>query len=869
MDHFYKCSNSTWDGVYAPFKKRLSAIILALVALCSLTAHAQSNLLEKRISITTKTVSLQEALKTLESQAGCSFAFNADLLKGKSKVRLNYRNRPLSSILQELLGVQDDQLLVQGNIVHIRMQPGDRKRQIAQKKKTPPKPVDTTKISGSYDINPVVVTGQFRPQSVNKSAYRVEVIDKRIIENMSVTNIGELLKQQINIDIANESGTGRSKIRVLGLNSQYTKILMDNIPIAGDENMGVDVDLSTISMDDVERVEIVRGAMGVEYGAGSIGGVINIITKRRAEKKTDLSFGIQEESVSNEYNLKFNDRAKGRHIQRLNASHNFSEKLSIGIAGSRDDFKGYWNGWDGGGTFNENWQRGWDGSYNARGYEWSPKVSYNGNGYISYYTPKLTVTYKANYFRSNLTNPRRLVHRGFRLKDENIDIDLGINDYYRNLRHNHHLNARGEFWNDAYFSIDASLQRNGLHHKRRGINLADNTEIHPANGLPETTNLKPNDWMEHFQSKGFYSRGTLLKPIVPSKLDVNVGYEVDRTTSNQGFSASFNGVALINPEQHTLTNGGAWTSAEWQVSPRIMLRPGFRANFSTGYKVRTNQSLTTRYKIDEQNDLRLILGTSTRFPNYQEMYMSFVDAIHEYRGNPDLRPEYGQSAELQWGQQREVSSGVFLQTSLSGMFQHIKDRIVNIVYPSNRDGVLTGLNTFTNENRYHGISSQLDAKLVSEKFHFSVAGSIVGYRGSDDASENEYAKFLINTQANAQATYIFPREIRAALFYRFVGKQPQYVFLPKNPPRAPGEEPEDGYYKILTQTDPYHNLDFNVSRSFFKRKIDLRAGVRNIFGVKDITYKMVNPPEHIVDREVNPIRLYYGHTYFLSLTYKI
>lgn len=863
MNHFYKCSKSTWHRLYTPFKKQLPTFLLLLPVICALSAHAQSNLLRKRITVATERMSVREALKNLEKEAGCSFAFSNDLLKGKGAVRLDYNHTPLLTILNDLLGVEKEQLLVQDNTIHIRSGSGTRKTKIAAKKPQQTQTEDTTKIARNFDINPVVVTGQFKPQAINNSIYRVEVIDKRTIENMSVTNVGELLKQQINIDIANESGTGRSKIRVLGLNSQYTKILMDNIPVAGDENMGIDVDLSTISMDDVERVEIVKGAMGVEYGAGSIAGVINIITKRRADKKTDLLLDIQEETVGSEYNFRFDGRAKGRHIQRLKASHNLTDKFAIGGALSRDDFKGFWNEWDGGGTFNENWQQDFQGRYALRGYEWSPKMSYNGNAYVSYYTPKLSLLYKANYFQSDLTSPQRMVHRGVHLRDENLDIDLGINDYYRNLRHNHHFSARGEVWKNAYFSVDGSFQRNGLLHKRRGINLADNSEIHPANGLPETTRLEPNDWMEHFQSKGFYSRGTFLKPVLPGKLDVNLGYEVDETTANQGYTLTFGGSQLQQPQEHTLTNGGAWLSAEWQATPRIMLRPGFRANYSTGYNVRTNESLTTRYKINEQNDLRLILGTSTRFPNYNEMYMQFVDAIHEYRGNPDLRPEYGQTAELQWGHQREVSSGIYLQTSLSGMFQYIEDRIVNIVYPSD---AMTDLNTFTNENKYHGLSSQLDAKLVSEKFHFSVAGSIAGYRGSDEASENEYAKFLINSQANAQATYMLPHDINVALFYRFVGKQPQYVFLPKKAPTA-GEEQE--FYKVLAETDPYHNMDFNVSKSFFGRKLEVRTGIRNIFHVTDITYKMVNPPEHIVDTEVNPIRLYYGHTYFLKLTYRL
>ncbi len=847
MNHFCKCSKTTWVG-----------LCVAFLISYSFSAYAQqSTLLAQRISIKTGHITVAEALTELGRHANCSFAYSDDLIDRDREVSLNYRSTTLASILRRSFGITAGRLLVQGDVIHIRAAPPNARPVI-----TGAPPQDTTRIARSYDLDPVVVTGQYRPQSLNKSIYRVEVIDKRTIDNMAVTNVGELLKQQLNIDIENQSGIGRSKIRVLGLNSQYTKILMDNIPIAGDENMGNDVDLSTISMDDVEQVEIIRGAMGVEYGANSIAGVINIITKKRAANGTDVSLDIQEETVANEYNLRFDDNAKGRHVQRLNASHNLNKYLSVGGSLSRDKFNGLWGEYDGAGLITEPIGRF---PVTTRGYDWSPKESWNSNLYASFSTARLSVFYKFNHFRSNLTQFGRQAEN-FLLKAEDVYVNAAINNDYRNTRYNHHLNLRGDFWKNAYFSLDASLQKNGLEHRRRAVNLFDNSTIHPINGLPGNTRLKPQDWMEYYESEGFYSKGTLLKPIVHGKLDFNLGYEVDRTTGNQGYTNTFADVVLGEPQQHTITTGGAYASAEWQVSPRMMVRPGFRMNFSDKRNMRTNESLTARYRLNDRNDLRLILGTSTRFPNFQEMYMYFVDAIHEYVGNPDLRPEYGQSAELQWGHRREVSSGVYLQTSVGAMFQYIQDRIVNVTYQSEREGVMTGTNTFTNENNYHGLSSQLDARLVSDRFHFSVAGSLVGYRGSDDASVTEYSKFLINSQANAQATYIFPGGIRAALFYRYVGKQPQYVFLPKSAPGADLQVTD--YYKVLTETEPYHNLDFNVAKTFFGKKLDVRAGVRNLLGVTDITYTMVNPPDHIVDREAGTLRLYYGHTYFVKLTYR-
>ena len=82
----------------------------------------------------------------------------------------------------------------------------------------------------------------------------------------------------------------------MGLGGAYTKVLIDNIPVVNDEGLGNLIDLSKISADNIEKIEIVRGSMGVEYGSNAIAGVINIITKKNFHKKFTANFTLQEES---------------------------------------------------------------------------------------------------------------------------------------------------------------------------------------------------------------------------------------------------------------------------------------------------------------------------------------------------------------------------------------------------------------------------------------------------------------------------------------------------------------------------------------------------------------------------------------------
>ncbi len=66
-------------------------------------------------------------------------------------------------------------------------------------------------------IEEVVVTGQYNAQSVNKSVYKVEVINEAQIKNMAATNVAEVLNQSLNMQITPDSKSGNSTANILGL----------------------------------------------------------------------------------------------------------------------------------------------------------------------------------------------------------------------------------------------------------------------------------------------------------------------------------------------------------------------------------------------------------------------------------------------------------------------------------------------------------------------------------------------------------------------------------------------------------------------------------------------------------------------------
>jgi len=237
------------------------------------------------------------------------------------------------------------------------------------------------------NIEEVVITGQYSPQSINKSLYKVEVIDAQQIKNMAATNVAEVLNQNLNMLIVPNQASGNSQANILGLGGAYTKVLIDNIPVVTDEGLGNLVDLTKINLNNIERIEIVKGAMGVEYGNNALAGVINIITKKSSGKVFSGSAAIQEETVGNDYN--WYKKGNGRHVQNLNLGYNINENWYVSADINHNDFKGSEGKYEGYKYFSES-------NDGKRGYEWQPKDQLSASALVRYSKNKTSIFYKTN-----------------------------------------------------------------------------------------------------------------------------------------------------------------------------------------------------------------------------------------------------------------------------------------------------------------------------------------------------------------------------------------------------------------------------------------------------------------------------------------
>ncbi|NGM66755.1 TonB-dependent receptor [Sphingobacterium sp. SGR-19] len=135
----------------------------------------------------------------------------------------------------------------------------------------------------SYAIEGVEVRGKQTAVDnlvkAENAAMPVTVITRREIELMGSRRLDEIMKEQTGVAVVNDiaSGSRAIGVQVQGFSSNYVMVLIDGQPMLGRNNGNFD--LSRISVTNVERIEMIKGASSCLYGSDALGGAINIITR--------------------------------------------------------------------------------------------------------------------------------------------------------------------------------------------------------------------------------------------------------------------------------------------------------------------------------------------------------------------------------------------------------------------------------------------------------------------------------------------------------------------------------------------------------------------------------------------------------------
>ena len=693
---------------------------------------------------------------------------------------------------------------------------------------------DTTVVN---KLSEVVVTGQLEPQSIKKSVFNVRVISKEDIKQLAANNLSDVLNQYLNITIRNSGSDGRSTVSMFGLDAQYFKILIDNIPLVSDTGMGVNVDLTQVNLDDVERIEIIEGSMGVTHGANAVSGILNIITKKGGGYKWQISAAAQEETVGNEYAL-FD---KGRHIQSAKIAHNFNENWFVNIGGNRNDFAGFYDNMKG---------KDYDVNDGLRGYKWLPKEQLVGNVILGYQKDDFRIFYKFDYYGEDVHyySPTLIPQDNYPFPETYYANDKRFitNRFY------HHLNSNGKLFSKLNYNVSVSHQK-------------QERDLEKFNYQMETGKEFDNNRQTYQSKEVLYSTGTLSNFFNTKKVDFQLGYEI---TNENGFYDASAGTFKDDQQQlkdirKRLENYDIFTVAEINLSDKFSVRPGLRYSIQSNFDNQYASSLGLRYIFKKGLETRASMGKSYRTPNFDELYTYFVDSNHNVQGNPDLVPEKSTSYEVSFKRSCMLRSGAHISNNLAFTFMNVDDRI---------DMVLTQLKPslsyrYVNINAYKMWNASTTEQYSYKNWNVKVGAALVGIsRKLDLAALNLMTddKYLYSFQLNSSISYNIPKwNTLVALYYKYNGQQQQFVA---------GTDTDGSAKFFLNEIKPYSWMDASVRKMFFKNQFEVMVGARNIFNITDVQSTRNGGGDSTGGAHAagsSDLMLGYGRSYFLKLTYNL
>lgn len=434
-----------------------------------------------------------------------------------------------------------------------------------------------------FNMDEVVVTGQYAPQAVDKSIFRVKVIGAKHIEQRASNNLSELMTGELNIRGMVDGALG-SKITLQGLGGEHIKFLIDGVPVIG--RMNGNIDLSQLNLYNVKQIEIIEGPMSVIYGSNALAGVINILTKDQTVARWSHKAEAYYESVG---------------VYNFNANSIVTHKRwTLSAAGARNFFDGY------------------SAVDTTRSKRWKPKRQYNGDLSAGYAHQGTRARLNVSYFNELLRDKGNLLKPYF---ETAFDSDFTTNrlttrfDLSQKVLSNRYLNVLASY---AYYD------------RRKNTWFKDLTTLEKV--LTSNTFDQDTSRFDQWLLRSEFSKSD---PGSPFNYQLGIDLNVEK-----GY-----GRRILDRHQE-IGDYAAFLSLKLQPASRLMLQPGARYSYNTRYKAPLVYSLNMKYDLRESLSLRASAARGFRAPSLKELYLEFVDVNHNIRGNENLKAESSQNYNL-------------------------------------------------------------------------------------------------------------------------------------------------------------------------------------------------------------------------------
>lgn len=538
----------------------------------------------------------------------------------------------------------------------------------------------------------VVVTGQYKPQKVDKSIYKIDVINSKTLLERGVNNLAEALSNETGIRMSIDPSTGTS-IEMQGMGGENIKYLIDGVPIAG--RVGGDIDLSQINMENVDHIEIVQGPMSVVYGTSALAGVINIITKQNTKNKNIVKANSY---IDNKYNYNF-----GFYGSSIIGKHTLS------FAVNRDMFQGI--------DINLNVD-----SMNPTGedryMEFKPKRVINAD---------LEYAYRNDYFQIRAkTQFMNLLLKSYNNPSPITKIAYDA-DYYT-TRSINSITLSDKISGALSYNVIGAYTYYGR------------TTDYITSDLVSLEKVKTGSSFTVFHNA--MTRGNFTHAKEESKLSYQFGWDINYDIGEGDKIA----------EGAEIGDFAAFLSAQWIPLEQLSIQPGFRYIYNTVYETPLIPSINVQWKIIKALNFRVSYAKGFRAPSLKELYLDFKDSNHDLTGNKDLKAEktdsYNASIAYKFGKDKQlfkIGTGLFYNDGKDAITLIVTDPGSNSATNVNLGGRRTqGADLSASYMHFNGLSLGAGFVIIGETYDYTGNGiytSIVYYNNYSFNAKYNFRKY--------------------------------------------------------------------------------------------------------------------------------
>ncbi len=618
-------------------------------------------------------------------------------------------------------------------------------------------------------LDEVVVTGQYKPQSLKQSVYKVRVINEERIKMRGATDIAGVLNNEVGIRFNTDQTLGETDVNIMGMSGQNVKILLDGIPLV--DRGSTKQSLSQIDINSIERIEIVEGPMSVVYGTDALAGVINLITKKNKAGKNNLvvTARVQEEGTGEYYRPLTSD---GTHYENLGVNWQ----------------QGKWNA---SGSVTRNHFGGWTGNAAYRAQEAKPKEQYLVSASLGFRNKNFNTWYRLDYLNEDIDVAGPLNTNNYRAKDQKYLTD----------RFTHQLQNEWQMTHNFRLNTALSYQDYKRATETYTIDYTDNTKT-PSTDAGEQDVATFKSFFVRTTGQWLISEHVTLQPGLELKSDHTKG---DRVSGSP-----------------TITDFSFFASAELKPLKGLNIRPGARFSKNSVYDAPPIiPSVNVKVTLDEKSDLRLSYARGFRAPILRELYFYFFDANHSIEGNTGLKAESSNSYNASVTRQLMASENLQLTSTLSGFYNQFKNRIA-LASTSASSNVFTYINIEKFKTTGGTLENNFSWKNLSATLGFSYIGRYNLYAEDKTFQHSDLPKFNWSPELSSNIIFRVPKlKAEAGFFYKFTGKLPSYN-------TAINQSGQTDVF--LSKLASYHWADITLSKSLF-RYVTVQGGVKNLFDV--------------------------------------